>query len=115
MYAGPIENVRLPLIGEKAPDFVAVTIHGKRRLDDFKGSWLVLFSHPADFTPVCATELMAFTKINADLKKRKTELLGLSVDSVTSHITWVKSIEDKTGVRIPFPVIADLDKTISAR
>lgn len=103
------------MIGEKAPDFVAVTTHGERRLDDFKGSWLVLFSHPADFTPVCATELMAFAKIGADLKKRKTELLGLSVDSVTSHIAWVKSIEDKMGVRIPFPVIADLDKTISAR
>ena len=103
------------MIGEKAPDFVAVTTLGERRLDDFKGSWLVLFSHPADFTPVCATELMAFAKISADLKKRKTELLGLSVDSVTSHITWVKNIEDKMGVRIPFPVIADLDKTISAR
>jgi len=115
MSTGLIENARLPMIGEHAPDFVPVTTHGERRLDDFKGAWLVLFSHPADFTPVCATELIVFAKINADLKKRRTELLGLSVDSVTSHITWVKSIEDEMGVGIPFPVIADLDRTISTR
>jgi peroxiredoxin (alkyl hydroperoxide reductase subunit C) len=75
-----------PLIGNKAPEFEAITTQGTLRLSDFKGSWLILFSHPADFTPVCTTEFMAFTEIYPDLQKRNTELLGLSVDSVSSHI-----------------------------
>ena len=79
-------EVGLPLIGEKAPDFEAVTTQGTLRLSDFEGSWLVMFSHPADFTPVCTTEFIAFTKIYSELQKRNTQLLGLSVDSVSSHI-----------------------------
>ena len=105
----------LPLIGEKAPDFEAVTTQGTLRLSDFEGSWLVMFSHPADFTPVCTTEFIAFTEIYSELQKRNTELLGLSVDSVSSHIAWVRNVEEKTGVKIPFPIIADLNKEVSQK
>jgi peroxiredoxin (alkyl hydroperoxide reductase subunit C) len=100
-------------LGEKAPDFDAVTTHGNLKLDDFKGNWLILFSHPADFTPVCTTEFIAFAEIFPDLQKRGVELLGLSVDSVSSHIAWVRNVEEKTGVKIPFPIIADLNKEVS--
>jgi len=106
-------EVRLPLIGEKAPDFEAVTTQGTLKLSDFGGSWLVMFSHPADFTPVCTTEFIAFSKIYSELQKRNTELLGLSVDSVSSHIAWVRNVEEKMGVKIPFPIIADLNKEVS--
>ncbi|MBC7345611.1 MAG: peroxiredoxin, partial [Clostridia bacterium] len=91
----------------------AVTTQGKLKLSDFRGSWLILFSHPADFTPVCTTEFIAFAKIHDELQKRNVQLLGLSVDSVTSHIAWIRNIEEKFGVKIPFPVIADLDKKVS--
>jgi len=107
--------VNMPRLGEKAPDFEAPTTHGVLKLSDFKGSWLIIFSHPADFTPVCTTEFMAFAKIHPDLQKRGCELLGLSVDSVTSHIAWVRNIEEKTGVKISFPVIADLNKEVSMK
>ena len=105
----------LPLIGEKAPDFEAVTTQGTLRLSDFQGSWLVMFSHPADFTPVCTTEFIAFTQIYSELQKRNTELLGLSVDSVSSHIAWIRNVEEKMGVKIPFPIIADLNKEVSKK
>lgn len=105
--------ISLPRLGEKAPDFDTVTTHGKIKLDDYKGSWLILFSHPADFTPVCTTEFIAFAKIYPELQKRGVELLGLSVDSISSHIAWVRNIEEKTGVEIPFPVIADLSKEVA--
>ena len=108
-------EVGLPLIGEKAPDFEAVTTQGTLRLSDFEGSWLVMFSHPADFTPVCTTEFIAFTKIYSELQKRNTQLLGLSVDSVSSHIAWVRNVEEKMGVKIPFPIIADLNKEVSKK
>lgn len=96
------EEVRLPVLGQKAPDFEAVTTQGTLRLSDFEGTWLVLFSHPADFTPVCTTEFIAFSEIYDDLKKRNVELLGLSVDSVSSHIAWIRNVEEKMGVKIPF-------------
>jgi peroxiredoxin (alkyl hydroperoxide reductase subunit C) len=108
-------EIRLPLIGEKAPDFEAATTQGTLRLSDFEGSWLVLFSHPADFTPVCTTEFIAFSEIYDELKKRNTELLGLSVDSVSSHIAWIRNVEEKMGVKIPFPIIADLNKEVSQK
>jgi len=107
------KTISLPLIGEKAPEFEAPTTHGTLRLSDYKGSWLILFSHPADFTPVCTTEFMAFSEIYPDLQKRNTELLGLSVDSTSSHIAWVRNVEEKMGVKIPFPIIADLNKDVS--
>jgi len=107
------ETIGLPLLGGKAPDFEAVTTQGTLRLSDFEGSWLVLFSHPADFTPVCTTEFMAFSEIYDELRKRNTQLLGLSVDSVSSHIAWIRNVEEKMGVKIPFPIIADLNKEVS--
>ena len=107
------EQVGMPRLGEKAPGFEAQTTKGVVKLDDYKGKWLVMFSHPADFTPVCTTEFMAFAQIHDELKKRNVELLGLSVDSVSSHIAWVRNIEEKMGVRIPFPIIADLNKEVA--
>jgi len=107
------EVVRLPRLNEPAPEFEAVTTHGVIRLSDYEGSWLILFSHPADFTPVCTTEFMGFAEIYPELQKRNVELLGLSVDSVYSHIAWVRNIEQNFGVEIPFPVIADLNKDVA--
>jgi peroxiredoxin 2/4 len=103
----------LPRLNEPAPAFEAVTTQGTLTLADFEGRWLILFSHPADFTPVCTTEFLAFAEIFPELQKRGTDLLGLSIDSVFSHIAWVRNIEEKTGVRIPFPVIADLNKEVA--
>jgi len=105
--------VSLPRLGEPAPAFEAATTHGTVKLEDFKGSWLILFSHPADFTPVCTTEFIAFAEIYPELQKRGAELLGLSVDSTSSHIAWVRNVEEKVGVKIPFPIIADLNKEVA--
>jgi peroxiredoxin (alkyl hydroperoxide reductase subunit C) len=102
------EVKRLPLLGEKFPEFTVQTTHGVKKLpDDYKGKWLVLFSHPADFTPVCTTEFVAFAKRYDQFKKLNTELLGLSIDQVFSHIKWVEWIENTLKVQIPFPIIAD--------
>ena len=98
----------LPRIGYPAPQFEALTTQGTLRLEDFKGSWLVLFSHPADFTPVCTTEFIEFAKIHPKLREINCELIGLSTDSVYSHIAWIRNIEEKHGQKITFPVIADL-------
>lgn len=103
-----VSTPRLPRIGELAPTFEAPTTHGVIRLEDFRGNWLVLFSHPADFTPVCTTEFIAFAQMHSKLQEMNCELMGLSIDSVYSHIAWVRNIEEKTGVKIKFPVIADL-------
>ncbi|ANQ54120.1 peroxiredoxin [Thermosipho sp. 1063] len=98
----------LPLIGEKVPEFEAVTTKGVIKFpDDFKGKWVVLFSHPADFTPVCTTEFVAFQKRYDEFQKINTELVGLSIDQVFSHIKWVEWIKEKLNVEIKFPVIAD--------
>lgn len=105
-----MENVetRLPLLGEKAPSFEAQTTHGKIKFpDDYKGKWVVLFSHPADFTPVCTTEFVAFQKRFEKFKKLNTQLVGLSIDQVFSHIKWVEWIKEKLEVEIEFPIIAD--------
>jgi len=112
--AEAIRPVGLPRLNEPAPAFEAVTTHGVIRLSDYEGSWLILFSHPADFTPVCTTEFIAFAEIYPELQKRGVELLGLSIDSVYSHIAWVRNIEEKTGVKIPFPIIADLNKEVAS-
>jgi len=102
------EVYRLPLIGEKAPSFKAKTTQGIISFpDDYKGKWVVLFSHPADFTPVCTTEFYAFQKRYEEFKKLNTELIGLSIDQVFSHIKWVEWIKEKLGVEIKFPIIAD--------
>ena len=106
-------SLSMPRLNEPAPVFDAITTHGNLRLADFEGRWLILFSHPADFTPVCTTEFIGFAEIYPELQKRNVDLLGLSVDSVYSHIAWVRNIEEKTGVKIPFPVIADLNKEVA--
>ena len=113
MIEEPEARIGLPRLNEPAPAFEAATTHGPLRLSDYEGSWLILFSHPADFTPVCTTEFMAFAEIYPELQKRGTELLGLSIDSITSHIAWVRNIEEKTGTKIPFPIIADLDRKVA--
>jgi peroxiredoxin 2/4 len=104
----------LPRLNEPAPYFEAQTTHGVIRLTDYEGQWLILFSHPADFTPVCTTEFMAFAEIYPQLQERGTELLGLSIDSVYSHIAWLRNIKEKTGVEVPFPIIADLNKDVAS-
>ena len=103
----------MPRLGSPAPVFEAETTHGTIKLEDFRGSWVILFSHPADFTPVCTTEFVAFAQIAPQLRERNVELIGLSIDSTYSHIAWVRNIEEKFGVKIPFPVIADLNKEVA--
>lgn len=103
----------LPRMNEPAPDFTALTTHGVKSLSDYKGKWLVLFSHPADFTPVCTTEFIAFATRSADFAALNTELLGLSIDSHYAHIAWVRSIKSSFGVDISFPIIADLDMKVA--
>ncbi|MBN1300728.1 MAG: peroxiredoxin [Melioribacteraceae bacterium] len=106
-------KITLPRINAPAPEFKAKTTHGDIKLSDYKGKWVVLFSHPADFTPVCTTEFMAFAKKNSDFEKLNTKVIGLSIDSVYSHLAWVRNIKEKFDVEIPFPVIADLDMGVA--
>ncbi|HOT95291.1 MAG TPA: redoxin domain-containing protein, partial [Methanoregulaceae archaeon] len=103
----------LPGLGLPAPDFVAESTHGPLRLSDYRGRWVVLFSHPADFTPVCTTEFIAFAEIADELRSLNAELIGLSVDSVSAHLAWVRAIREKMGVEIPFPIIADLQMKVA--
>jgi peroxiredoxin (alkyl hydroperoxide reductase subunit C) len=105
--------VALPRLNEPAPAFDALTTDGRKTLGDYKGKWLVLFSHPADFTPVCTTEFMAFANRAEDFAALDTQLLGLSIDSHYAHIAWMRSIKDSFGVEIPFPIIADLDMKVA--
>jgi len=108
------KKIGMPRLGDPAPQFEAVTTHGKIKLEDFKGSWLIIFSHPADFTPVCTTEFMAFASIHSKLREMNCELMGLSIDSVYSHISWVRNIEKNFEIKITFPVIADLNKEVAS-
>ncbi len=102
-----LETINIPLIGEPAPAFEAPSTKGKIKFpEDYKGKWVVFFSHPADFTPVCTTEFISFQKHYDEFKKRNAELLGYSVDGVHSHIAWVKNIKEKFGVDIEFPIVA---------
>jgi peroxiredoxin (alkyl hydroperoxide reductase subunit C) len=102
---------KMPLIGDPMPKMEVQTTHGVMTLpDDFAGKWFILFSHPADFTPVCTTEFVAFQKISDDLKALNCELIGLSLDQVFSHIKWVDWIKEELGVEITFPIIADTGK-----
>ena len=109
----PTNTTILPRLNERAPDFSVDTTHGQRSLDDYKGKWLLLFSHPADFTPVCTTEFMGFAQKADEFAKLNTELLGLSIDSKYAHIAWVRTIEEKFGVKIPFPIIEDLKMDVA--
>ncbi len=102
------EKKVMPLLGDKFPKLEVQTTHGRIKLPDFfKGKWFVLFSHPADFTPVCTTEFVSFQKHYKDFRKLKTELIGLSIDQVFSHIKWTEWIEKHLKVKIEFPIIAD--------
>ena len=110
---GEMGSGRMPILGEPAPDFNAETTMGPLKLSDLKGKWVVLFSHPADFTPVCTTEFLAFASVYDEFKALNTQLIGLSVDSVSAHLAWIHAIKEKMGIDIPFPVIADLSMNIA--
>jgi peroxiredoxin (alkyl hydroperoxide reductase subunit C) len=102
------EMKRMALLGEKFPSMEVKTTHGMKKLpEDYTGKWFVLFSHPGDFTPVCTTEFISFSKRAGEFKELNTELIGLSVDQVFAHMKWIEWIKEKTGVEVPFPVIAD--------
>ncbi len=104
----------MPRIGDQAPDFEAITTTGKMKFSEYNnGSWVILFSHPADFTPVCTTEMSGFALEHDFFRKRNTKLLGLSIDSIHAHIAWVNAVHEKTDVLFDFPIIADLDMSIA--
>ncbi len=106
----------MPLIAEKFPEIEVKTTHGTIKLPDaFNNKWFILFSHPADFTPVCTTEFVAFQKRFDELRKLNCELIGLSIDQVFSHIKWVEWIKDNLKIEIKFPVIADDTGAIAHR
>lgn len=94
-------------IGDRVPDFEARTTHGPIRLSDFSGRWLIFFSHPADFTPVCTTEFIALARKAGDFEKMDCALVGLSVDSLYSHLAWMRVIQEQYGVEISFPIVED--------
>ncbi|MCB5234473.1 MAG: peroxiredoxin [Candidatus Cloacimonetes bacterium] len=103
-----MDQYRMPLLGDKFPEMEVVTTRGKMNLPgDMAGKWFVLFSHPADFTPVCTTEFVAFQKLYPQFREINTELIGMSVDQVFSHIKWEEWIKENIGVEIQFPIIAD--------
>jgi peroxiredoxin (alkyl hydroperoxide reductase subunit C) len=105
-----------PLIGDKLPYMEVQTTHGPKVLPgDYRGKWLVLFSHPADFTPVCTTEFVAFAKRKDKFDALNAELLGLSIDQIFSHIKWDEWIEENLNEKIPFPIIADMSGSVSER
>jgi peroxiredoxin (alkyl hydroperoxide reductase subunit C) len=105
----------IPRINDPAPDFDAKSTQGQIKLSDYKGKWVVLFSHPADFTPVCTTEFVEFARRSGEFKDRGAQLVGLSVDSVTAHIAWIRNMEQHFDVKVDFPVIADLDTKVAQR
>lgn len=109
----PEEQVSLPRLNEPAPEFQALTTQGVKKLSDYKGKWVVLFSHPADFTPVCTTEFHAFASRADEFEQRNVQLIGLSIDSVHSHLAWLQDIERIFKIKVPFPVIADLDMKVA--
>ncbi|MBQ7797356.1 MAG: peroxiredoxin [Lachnospiraceae bacterium] len=112
---------RLPLIGDKAPSFRALTTNGTVNFpEDYSGKWVLFFSHPSDFTPVCTTEFMTMASMKEELSQMNVELLGLSVDSLYSHIAWIRKIEElewngMKNIKIDFPVIADLNTKVSTK
>lgn len=107
-------TVQFPRLNEKAPEFSAKTTFGEKKLSDYEGKWLILFSHPADFTPVCTTEFIGFAKAADTFKSMNCELLGLSIDSLFSHLAWVRNIEEKFGQKITFPIIEDIKMEVAS-
>lgn len=114
MEDGTVKANPMPRIGDKAPDFTANTTAGPLKFSDYnKGGWVIMFSHPADFTPVCTTELSAFAMEKDFYAKHNTKLLGLSIDSIHSHIAWVNNVREKLNVYMDFPIIADIDMKVA--
>jgi len=103
----------LPRINDMAPQFEAKSTQGMIKLSDYAGKWVVLFSHPADFTPVCTTEFVEFAQRSDDFKQLNAQLIGLSIDSVPAHIAWIRNMQDNFNVKVDFPVIADLDMRVA--
>lgn len=105
----------MPRIGDIAPDFEAVTTTGKLMFSDYnKDSWVIFFSHPADFTPVCTTEMTGFANEQESFfDKHNCKLMGLSIDSIHSHIAWVDNVRKNSGVLFKFPIVADIDMSVS--
>ncbi len=115
-----VKEFRMPLIGDPAPSFKAKTTQGDISFpEDFKGKWIILFSHPADFTPVCTTEFMTFASMQDEFEKLNTQLIGLSVDSIYSHIAWLRTIQEKIeykgmkNVEVKFPLIEDISMNVA--
>lgn len=107
-------NYPMPRIGDMAPNFTALTTTGEMQFSDYnKNSWVILFSHPADFTPVCTTEMSGFALEKDFWAAHNTKLLGLSIDSIHAHIAWVNAVKEKTGVLFHFPIIADLNMHVA--
>lgn len=106
----------IPRIGDKAPDFETVTTEGPIKFHDWKkDKWAILFSHPADFTPVCSTELTEFARRNKEFDQRNTKLIGLSIDSIHSHLAWRENLKQILDVEINYPIIADLDTKVAQK
>ena len=110
----------MPRIGETAPSFTAVTTQGKINFpEDFKGKWKILFSHPADFTPVCTSEFMAFGSMAKEYEDLNCQLVGLSIDGLFSHIAWLRTIKDKIdykgmkNIEIKFPLVEDISMNVA--
>jgi peroxiredoxin (alkyl hydroperoxide reductase subunit C) len=110
-----ITETRIPRINEPAPDFEAKSTHGVIRLSNYtsRGKWVLLFSHPADFTPVCTTEFVEFARSYQEFEKRNVQLIGVSVDSVPAHIAWLRNIEQNFKVNVDFPIVADLNQKVA--
>ncbi|MFT9207362.1 peroxiredoxin [Acetobacter orientalis] len=110
----PLSHTRAILqIGDVAPDFVARTTQGELTLSALRGHWVLLFSHPADFTPVCTSEFIALAQAEPQFKALNCALIGLSVDSLPSHLAWVEAIREQFGVTIPFPIIEDPSMSVA--
>lgn len=116
------QTVRMPLIGDPAPAFKAKTTQGDINFpEDYKGKWVILFSHPADFTPVCTTEFMTFASMQEDFRNMNTELIGLSIDSMYAHIAWLRTIKEKIeykgmkDLEVMFPVIEDISMDVAKK
>ena len=107
------QQFSFPRLNEAAPAFNARTTHGDRTLEHYRGKWLILFSHPADFTPVCTTEFIGFAKAAPTFAAMNCELLGLSIDSLFSHLAWTRNIKEKFGVDITFPIIEDIKMDVA--
>lgn len=109
-------NVVIPRLGDEAPDFTAVTTHGELKFSEWQGDdWVILFSHPADFTPVCSTELTEFARQVEEFTRRNTKLIGVSIDSIHAHLAWTQNLEKILGVKLPFPLIADLNTAVAQK